>query len=322
MKTKLSFLVLPFFLGLVLTLAIAACSSDSGGDDPGETTESSGGGSVAPSSQSRGKLTIQGFGAELRTNGEIYDVYGTVKGNSEVKVYSVQFSTEMATSNWLFDMEKKPVNGTITGISAVTFPLSGYYIDLTSSSITKCGDFKFWVTACSDASCQDKTDSEIITIKRAASKFCGASSSSGGGATQSSSSQDSWVFGTGGTENISANASVTIGPGSVKLISDDPDLDGTPNIQVNGGRIRQIDGLCNDDDAVPVANKEYSAEEGCLGRLAPSSNTVEDPVNESNYYLVYFDNGDKYLLYFTRAGASWANWPKKVQYWKATKSPQ
>jgi len=335
MKTKLSFLALPSLcLGIVLTFVLAACSSDSSsgsGNEPG-TSSNSGGGEKPPSSAVQGKLVISNLGVERRnSNSPIFDVIGIVEGSTSAKVLKVEFHLDKASSNWIYDSDKQPVNSAINidAPGALSFPLSNYYIDLSSKDFgSYCGPLKFWVKACADDKCAvDPTTSNTVEFQRDQS-FCNPSSSSQ--TVQSSSSEAKrWKFGTATEVEISGlDEWITISGTSLSFAL--LESDGQPDLEVKGGAgLRKANTLCGADDIEPGTYydvKDSKSGLECLGDAVGTKNKIslaspDDPsVSEGDYIFIYSGN-NIYLLHFQKGADRWRMWPKKCTYWKALENP-
>jgi len=324
MKTKLSFLALPSFcLGIVLTIVLAACTSDSTDSGGGESASSSkSSGSTEPPGPVKGSLEISDLGVEVRKSGDKADLTGLVKGNSTTRILKIEFNLDKSANNWLYDLDgNKSVNTNLTfdDPGVVSHPLSNYYIDLTSIS---CGTIKFWVKACTDKDCKDSpTTSPPVEFE----KGCAASSSSES-APSSSSEEKKWKFGSPTTveikspdELVKINSSV-----SFKFVGEEEIIDTQPNLEVDGGKVRYANSLCVDEKVVP--GKSYEVKDPktgmeCLGNSVPSKSKYDEGVNEDDMFIIY-SGDEKWLLLFQRGGDKWRMWPKKCTYWPATESPE
>jgi len=305
MKTKLSFLVLPLCLGLLLTFVLAACSD--GNPAPNDGTSS---GSQNPNLSSSnvylpGEVDFLEF-TVVDGGSKVY-IDGTVEGTTEEPIVKVEFIT--TNSGWISNNSLGENPKTFSpGYKAVTFSAE---IDLNEPSI-KCSDnpHTIKVMACN-------TKNKCATDSRTFNKpdyLCALSSS--GGAV-SSSSEAVWVFGSPQFADVPFNSPVTIGSGSVKMTGNE----GQPDIEVSNGKIRMPTSLGVDDDVVSPG-KSYSSKENALGSSVPTKSKLEgeDGLQNKTNYLIYLNDGSKYIIYF-EAKTTWPEWPKKCTYWPATESP-
>jgi len=298
MKTKLSLLALPLCLGLALALALVACSSDNPGETP-STSSSSGKQPNLSSEVSNQEVIITDL--EVIVTYEIGDIIGKIDGSPNDPIIKVEFSP----AGWV---ETTSIILPTPGIN-----LNGKaYIDLTNSAIG-CGKRTIQVQACASKCSSKNADFEKPEY------LCETSSPSG---ASSSSAEVVWRFGQPTTVNITKmNESVDIGSGgSLSLNSaDDNPNDTQPDIVVSGGKIRSVS---DSQSLIPERNNEipnttYSV--GDLGQNEPNASTIT--VNVEEYFLIYFSNGKKYLVYFDKGADAWRNWPKKCTYWEAVESP-
>jgi len=300
MKTKLSLLALPLCLGLALTLALVACGSDG----PTNSTPSSSSGLPPPLSSevSNPEVKISDDFAVSVTY-EIGDIIGKIDGSGNNPITKIEFTPSGWVQTRNITLPSPSIN--LTGKAD---------IDLTNSSI-QCGKPQtIQVQACAEKICSSKN----ATFEKPA-YLCEPSSSSGA----SSSSEAGWRFGPPTNANIDKlNDDVNIGSaGSFILRSEDNNpKDGTPDMVVTGGKVRSVvsQNLISEKNG-QIPTTTYSAAD--LGKNVPASNVSDEPATDESYFLVYFDNGDKYLVYFERGGSRWSEWPKKCTYWKAIESP-
>jgi len=307
MKTKLSFLVLPLCLGMVVALVLAACGGESSPSGPQSGASSSGGYTPMSSDVTSSQVTISdNFGVEL--DYEIVRITGTIQAAKVDPLVKVEFRVN--GSGWV-SYKGNPVTGAITfpvSDSVTLVRLSDAEIDLNNPSIP-CSTLLTIQVVAYPASGEDNRGSKSGTFEKPA-YMCAISSS---GTEASSSSEAVWKFEAPHFEDVILNSAVNIGSGSFKLTGDD---DAQPDIEVTGGAIRRAESIGGDDDVIP--GKAYSVKN--LGSVVPSD--TKEVLQNQEYYLIYLNNGDKYLLQFTkREGASWSSWPKKCTYWKATESP-
>jgi len=311
MKTKLS-LVLPLCLslGLVLTFVLAACSGST--SVPPDSTSSSGGAVYHPSSdvQAPGIVEIRSF--EVTTYGEKVYLTSSIEGSKEEPIVKVEILTTQP--GWISynDLGGNPKTFS-PGVKTITLNAE---VDLNEASI-KCSDNPHSITvkACIDQACSPgKYATETGTFEKPG-YLCVLSSSGG---ALSSSSEAAWVFGAPQFNDVSLNSPVSIGSGSFKLTGDD---DGQPDMEVTNGKIRLATSLGVDDESV-VPGKSYSSKENALGSSVPASSKLEGEygVQNKEYYLIYLNDGNKYLVQF-EGKPKWIDWPKKCTYWLATESP-
>jgi len=105
-----------------------------------------------------------------------------------------------------------------------------------------------------------------------------------------------------------------------------------PDIQIVGGRIKgPVTAVCNDDQTIS-ADREgnvipgfaYSSKNDCLGSTPATSTSLgeEEGLMPREYYLVYLDDGNVYLLFFTAGeGGGVSRYPLKYIYWRAAEHP-
>jgi len=311
MKTKLSFLALPSCLGMVLALALAACGGDSGNNHHDGGTSSSTDVNLSSPVVSE-EVTFNNFSVGVESG--MVRITGNISAAKADPIVKVEFSIEGGSSSW-FSYKGSPVTGPITypvSDSVAFFRLTDVDIDLSNTSIP-CGVSKpIAVRACSASG---KCSSEPGSFTKP-NDMCPELLSS---ATQvSSSSEAVWKFGPPSPAiDVSSGVSIAIGTGYFKLSGDD----GQPDIEVENGKIRMVTTI-GADEIVP--GTAYSSKENFLGSLPPTKSKLDgdDGLQNKEYYLIYLNDGSKYLLYFTAKGsAPWPSWPKSCTYWLATESP-
>jgi len=303
MKAKLSFLAFALSLGLVITFVIAACSSDSNNSPvAGGTSSNSYGGGVNSSAISNKGIDIT---FTVSPSGEKVYINATIEGTFDEPIVKVEFVG--IPPSWISSEEPYELPSKLVNLYAT--------IDLNEKSI-ECGkEYSVQLKACIDAACSaDKMATSQIETFTKPDYICGISSDNGGGA--SSASVAPWVFAAPETVEVPVNTYITIGSGSIKLTGDD-ELEAQPDIAVSNGTIRRPTAIGDDD---VVVGKEYSSSDKFLGSTVPTATT--DVVQNQEYYLIYLNDGSKYLLFFEKGAISFAAWPKKCTYWKATKFPE
>jgi len=91
-------------------------------------------------------------------------------------------------------------------------------------------------------------------------------------------------------------------------------------MEVINGKIRIVTGGIEDD---VVEGKTHSVKE--LGSEVPTSNKLEgnNGLQNSDYYLIYLNDGNIYLIQFKKGknSVAWALWPKSYTYWRAKEHP-
>jgi len=310
MKTKLSFWTLPLCLGTALALALAGCTGDSGNNSPPPAGGNSGGNTPPMSSTITSEEVKFSENFAITVEYETVRITGTINAAKKDPLVKLEFLIANG-SGWL-TYQGKPVTGTISysvsdSISLVR--LSDAEIDLNNSAIP-CGTHNMTVNACSSTNrCSNRNGS----FEKPA-YMCAVSSS---GTELSSSSEAVWKFGPPQFIDVSLNVSATLGAGSFVLSGDD----GQPSIEVFNGKIRYANAV-GADEVVP--GTAYSSKENYLGSQAPTSSKLSDDegVQNGDYYLIYLNDGNKYLLQFKpKTGTPWPSWPKSCTYWIATESP-
>jgi len=306
MKTELSFWKLPLCLGMALVFALAACTSESDNPPPPSTPGTSGGGVPMSSEVVSEEAKFTNF--DVIREYETVSITGTISAATKDPLVKVEFITN--GSGWV-SYKGNPVIGPITPseADAVLFKLADAMIDL-NNTVIPCATHNITVNACtSTGKCSNKNGS----FEKPA-YLCQSSSS---GTELSSSSEAVWIFGSPQFADVSINVSTPLGAGSFVMSGDD----GQPSIEVFNGKIRYANAV-GADEVVP--GTAYSSKENYLGSQAPTSSKLSDDegVQNGDYYLIYLNNGDKYLLQFKpKTGTPWPSWPKSCTYWKATESP-
>jgi len=323
MKAKLSFSALPAFVGLVITIVLVAC----GGDSPSGNKPPDGGTSspitLSSNSSVPGKIDIRSFDLDHSEFTRV-DIIGQVVATEADPITKLELKTN--NNSWIL-YKGAPVSGVIQ----IDPPSSGFWlnawIDLTNETIP-CGvDINVQVTAW--------TKANLVAIAGSGKSFrkdeflCAKSSS--GGAELSSSSVGGWKFGEPTRGEVSNKAEVQIGSGSFQPMcrADDPDCDnswvGNLDLKINNGKIRfaaPCGGAGPEGNIVP--GNPYSSEGRCLGSepakdiLLSQVDGEDSIIQNGEYYLIYLNDGNKYLLIFTDI----KKWPIKYIYWLATESPQ
>jgi len=313
MKTKLSFLALPFCLGLALSFILGACSGDKGTNSPEPGTSSAAPTYSSPPLSSAVVITeimFSDFGVDASTEYEKIILMGAVDAAATLPIVKLEF------------LGVQPAWVSFTGtLPSAHVSLTKAVIDLANPAIP-CGTINIQVKACVDAACSAGKygTSDSKTFEKPA-YMCAASSSSI--TTLYSSSEVSWKFGGPQIVDVASGVPVAVGTATFTLSGDD----GQPDMTVVGGTVRIAMSLGVDDDTV-VPGKEYSSKETALGSTKPTTNMIgggdgKEGVQNQDYYLIYLNDGSKYLLYFSKSAvaASWPNWPKMCTYWLATQSP-
>jgi len=305
MKTKLSLLALPFCLGLVLTFAIAACSG--GGDEPsgGNSSNSNGGGGTSysrPPDVDNDKVKFSD-NFDVYVEGNFVLMNGSVDGSAKDHIVKLEFLTNNAAQGWV-TYNGSPVDGPVPGIDITTVSLRRAQIDLTNDAIP-CGTHSLTIKACTQTDCAQK--SKDFEKPKSLCPDLNSSASE-----PSSSSEAVWVFGSPHEGDFEYNKSLSIGSGSIKAVGED-EMDTQPDLVVTGGTIKLALGI--DEDAGITENTSYPAKS-----ITPAD---VDGLQEE-YYLIYLNDGDIYLIQFLRkgeGGMAWTKWPKKYIYWRAKEHP-
>jgi len=327
MKTKLSFLALPSIcLGIALTFAISACTSDSSNPEPtpgGTSSSSTGGGGLSSKVESgsiEGTFTLE---EGLATDKVLVSGKYTRKGNVEIR------RMEITPYGWV-TYDGKLVTGPVSfpaGNDGVNFG-NDTYIDLTNPDI-KCGSNDLTIKVCiDDCTTSGKWVGETKKFNKP-TKYCASSSSQGAG--QSSSSEaDKWKFGNPSDLEINKlGEPVSISGTSISFVLSGDG--GMPDIEVMGGAtVRYVQALGDDDDDV-VPGKFYDAYnpkngDETLGDKIPTKSKDETGVTKDTWFMIYY-NADRYLLHFQCGGGAsgvgcWSKWPKKCTYWLALSKPK
>jgi hypothetical protein len=300
MKTRLSFLALPFCVGLVLTFVLAACTSDGGGGSGGSNSSSSGAVYTPSSEVSASEVVFDGFGVG-EPEYDIIILKGYIDAAPADPIVKLEFKG--IQPGWV-SYKDAPVNGSVS-LNTSRVKLADYEIKLENPSIP-CGSHNFTVEACTAKNtCSTKNG----TFTKEA-YLCALSSSAG--ALLSSSSEATWKFGAPVIVDASINTQIPMGTGYLRIVEDSQ----SGIIEVTNGKIRRVEAI-SDDDVVP--GKSYSSSESLLG--SKPATALSDDLQNNEYYMVYLNDNSKYLVQFTKKGASWSSWPKTCTYWLALESP-
>jgi len=326
MKTKLSFLALPFCLGVVLTFVIAACSSSDSNPDPGPGGNSAGNSPGISSAVESGSVELNGF--------DVVD--GSEYGKPD-KVLILGKFDRIGRETYIKKLDLGPhglvtYDGSLVN-SQITLPPETEYVTLTNNAfidlktVKECKKIDIEVKACVDDACSAGNfagDTKPFTIP---AKYCASSSSAT--VPSSSSATRVWVFGDPTTKNIEAlDEVVEVGSGITFKLTEDP---AAPDLEVlGGGKIRMA--MTGPDKIVPgtaynAYNERTDAEE--LGDKIPTASKLSESspdnlaVQATDYYFIYAGN-DKYLLQFSKCASCerFSKWPKVCTIWKATKWPE
>jgi len=343
MKAKLSFLA-PLLnrglapslcLGLVITLVIAACSSDGGTKNPDPGPGPNGGYSSGSNTDAPGEIIIKNF--EVDNTGERWvEIRGSVEAAAADPIVRVSYSiSSPGKLSWIL-LDGNGLTGPITDVgTGVSFDLFAR-IDLKNNNEIPCGqDFYINVEAYTKKGTHASRSDPKYKFSRP-DVYCQLNSSGGG--EQSSSSVAVWRFGPPADGQARAENSYTIpiggGSASFKLLGDGDIVD-QPDLQMTGGTIKQVT-PCNDDGTVTAGTggdvqvgTPYSSKESCLGSTRATATKVsqidglEGIQPKQDYYLVYLDdNSGVYLLFFTVGdGGDLFSWPLKYIIWPATEKP-
>jgi len=309
MKTKFSFLALPF-LGLVLTIALAAtaCSGDKP-NGPVDGKSSSSGGYVPPVSViTSNDARIDNFGLSDPNDNGIIKMHGSIIGIAEARIVKLEFMP----SEWVSYTGPQPSPSNPLKV----IDLSEAQIDLKNSAISCGGPYNVGVKACTDNKC-DPPVQQGSTFVKPQEIYC-RSSSSGGGSALSSSSSAGWKFGSEQNIDVAEDESTKIGSGAFRLEQTESDITISLTSSCN---IRDLNGIAYlEDDPFPVAGKTYGARLFTIG-----SPLTQLKIENSVYYFIYCDSDkDKYLIWFLLkkiGGLQLNQWPKPVKYWQVTESP-
>jgi len=312
MKTKLSFLALPF-LGLVLTVALVACGSDGGGGTTHEGN-SSGSNNPLPPVESD-SLKFEGLKIDEEPDDEgIIKIRGFIRAiGAETRIVKLEFSAQ--NTSWI-SYNGNPVNGAITGLSEKQIVLgSSTEINLKNPSMACGGPYNVNIKACTDNSGKFCAVSEAVSFSKPDS-YCRSSSSA---VTEvSSSSEAGWKFGSEQAKSAENGGPVTIGSGAFTLQSTEEAI----SVNLSGGcNIRDLGAISFlDGDQFPRDGKTYNRPFAVIG---PAESRIAD-LSSKVYYLIYCGE-DKYLIWFLLmdrdSGLGFDTWPKPVKYWPVTESP-
>jgi len=345
MKAKLSSLALPLSRGLVLalcfglvmTLVLAACGGGNSPNGPSTSSDSSGGTSSAGSTNPDA-IKINGFEATLEEKRVVID--GVVNATTADPIVRVTYSISggTATLSWI-SYNGSPLTGPITFLPDETrrsFDLNDAKIDLRKEEI-KCGvTYTVSVVAVTNSG-QTASSGPGTFVKPDALCETGPSS---GSQPSSSSSVANWVFEGPIDGQAYARVAYPIGSGSFTLLTDDDAIATNtvdqPDIQIVSGAIRGSVVPCKDDGTSAGENGDVHPGEPyssrgypCLGsnratstNLSQQGSDGDEGLQLKNYYLVYLNDGNVYLLFFTIGdGGSKTKYPLKYIYWRATEKP-
>jgi len=327
MKEKLSFLALPFCLGLVITIVLAACSSGGGGTGPSHETSSSSGNSGGQSSdvQVPGVLEIDPFSVYIFDKKAI--ISGTVTATPADPVARLEFliNNSSANANWI-SYQGETVNGSINVPKTVILNIEDAEINLKNENIP-CEEVIIVTVKAYNSS--GKVAIVHDNFKKP-SNLCPVSSSAG---AVSSSSAVVWRFGQPVVEDVDANTPIHLGNsgGSFELVGNVP-IDGQPDLKVYYGKVRPAN-PCKENDLEDIKPGEpYSSEKNCLGNTPATVSKLSEPdcveggfkddygcyAQPEEYFLIYLNDGSKYLLQFKPIDEStkYTAWPKKGTYWE------
>jgi len=312
MKAKHSFLAPAFCLGLVITLVIAACSSDNPSNPALPPDPNGPDGNTNYSSEANGEvigICETCFTISVDELSSKVTIRASATATQEEPVVVEELSINGGDRSWIKNIT---YNGQPNLTPSKTVVLEAE-IDLKEPAI-ECGkkyDIQF--KACQDEACsQPKRATKNSEFTKPSTIYACQAANSSGGPGASSSSEAVWVFAAPQTADVILGLDIPIGSGSFKLTGDN---DTQPDLVVSGGTIRRATGI-GDDDVEP--GKSYSSKYEVFGSEVPSGST--EVAQEYQYYIIYFSDS-KYLLLFSRIGDKWYNWPKKCTYWKATESP-
>jgi len=338
MKAKLSFLVLPLSRGLVpalcfglmIILVLAACGSGNP-TNPGSGSSSPSGGGT--SSGGVPGVIVFSSDFDVYTEGKYVKISGYVNATRGDPIVKVSFSFigdgKLSWIEYYGDSENgKPLDGsTITVDDQKDFPLSSQ-IKLSNDEIQCDKTYSISIEAWTESGARAGDGG---TFKKEGSELCFVEPSSG--SQPSSSSVASWVFGEPTEGQVRGETATPIGSGTFTLKQDmsDPGMVDQPNIQIVGGKIRGTVTVCNDDQTISAGTDgnvipgfAYSSKNDCLGSTPATSTNLgeEEGLQPRDYYLVYLDDGNVYLLFFTAGeGGGVSRYPLKYIYWRAAEHP-
>jgi len=328
MKTKLSLLMAPFCLGLVLVLVIAACSKDGGGDEPGPSSNSGGNSYYAPSSEKDNpSIKFEDLDQSYVEDGKFW-----ITG----KIFAIGKDASIAKLNFTpagrVSYKGSLVNGRIS-VTGSTISLSGVtFVDF--ESFAGCGKQNITVEACldSDPDCKVAATKNLDFTKP--ESYCAPSSSSQ--TAMSSSEAKGWKFGAAQSISITdPEVPVSIGSASFKLLGEKTDTQFDLEV-LNGGKIRVVEDPCgynataNEPSEYIELGKSYDSSKRCFGDEAPTKSILSEASPDAPsvqaapnlFYFIYSGNKQYFLAFTKGEGAtSFSRWPKKCTYWEATESP-
>jgi len=341
MKAKLSFLALPLTsglmlvlcFGLVMSLVLAACGGGSSPNGPATSSPSTGGYSSGGTVVA-GKIDLDGFAVtNYQPNSNSVVIEGTFIATPADPIVKVQYSISGGDSklSWI-SYNRSPLTGPITGIEQNSFDLNDAKIDLRNDEI-KCG-----ITYNITVEAWTKTGLRAANGGSFEKTGCFVEPSSG--SQPSSSSVPSWVFEGPIDGQAYARVAYPIGSGSFTLLTDDDAITTNtvdqPDIQIVSGAIRGSVVPCKDDGTSAGENGDVHPGEPyssrgypCLGsnratstNLSQQGSDGDEGLQLKNYYLVYLNDGNVYLLFFTIGdGGSKTKYPIKYIYWRAAGHP-
>jgi len=346
MKAKLSFLALPLrkglapvlCLGLVVAFVLAACGEDS--PTKPDPTPGPGGGysSVGNSDSPKGDVVF--VGEELITGDRWVDIIGDAVAIVADPLKSVKYSiSSPGKLGWLLYGGDRvpltdgsipiPLNPDGTNTHSVTIAVK---IDLKNNDDIPCGqEFTVNIVAINQSG-SSATRSFKFTRDNS---FCALNSSP---APLSSSSVISWRFDVPPVEGQAyastdprGSGSYQIGSGSF-LILGDPDQYSAPDLKISGGKVRIPEAVCNDDKTINgdggniSGDVAYSTKSTCLGNTPAQKESLteidpDNSISKEDYFLVYLNDGEVYLLYITSTDGGTIKWPVKYMYWRAKEKP-
>jgi len=349
MKAKLSSFALPlnrglalaFCLGLVITLVLAACSSDSptknkepDPNNPGGTSSGSGG--------TVGVIDVDGFEVKnYYPDSKRVVIEGTFIATPDDPIVKVTYSISGGDSklSWI-SYDRSPLTGPITVNEQRSFDLNDAVINLNNEEI-KCG-----ITYSINVTANTKSGKGTAYGNGTFEKPSGLCSVANSSAVEiSSSSMASWKFGAPTEGQAWPRMSYNLsGSGSFKLLTDDESVQANqvdqPDIEITGGKIKGPvtpcvegtgtsagpSGNINKDSDGNYYSATYSSEKDCLGSTPATHSNLSQieggGLQGREYYLIYLNDGSAYLLFFTDGeGGSLTKYPLKYITWPATEKP-